>query len=408
MGAPNPFRPGFAEPPSVLAGRDDVLDSADEALAAAASDGYTPRPLLLVGPRGVGKTVLLAEVARRAGTAYGWPTLRTEVAGPVPLAAVLAARAAALYNLVTQAPSHHRYQVDQAVLRAGLAGMGGEVRLTRQPDEASSVLALEAALDGLATAVEERQSGFVLLLDELQVASHDDFAELAALLQYGTGERWPMVVVGAGLPSLRGVTSGGAEPSLGYMERADWHELGLLGQADTVVALQGPATHAGRPMDDDAAELLADATGGYPYAIQLYGKHAWRAARDRDRIDLAAAQAAIGPAGAELDRGLYASRWARTPPREREYLRAAAELAGSGRPVTGRAVAERLGLTTRAVDQYRARLISRGTLVPQGEVLDFAVPGMAGYVLRQPAEPATSRGRSPQAQRRAGPDHGPS
>lgn len=395
MSTPNPFRAGFALRPSVLAGRDEVLVSADEALATAARDGYTPPPLMLVGHRGVGKTVLLAEVVLRAGTGYGWPALPYVVAGPRPLSAALSAGAAAVHDLITQAPPGGRYRVDQAVVRAGVAGVGADVRLKRQPEK-SPALTLEAAFTRLARAAAERQTGFVVTVDELQVVPHEELAEFAALLQYGTLHEWPMVVVCAGLPSLRGLstTGTGTEPSLGYMERANWQELGLLGLTDTLAALKGPAAQAGRPMDNGAAQLLARAAGGYPFAIQVYGKHAWRAAGERRRITPAAAKAAIGPASAELDRGLYATRWARIPQREREYLRSMAELVETGRPVTGTAIASRLRITTRAAAQYRARLISRGTLVANGAVLDFAVPGMASYVLRQPIEPVIGRSRS--------------
>jgi hypothetical protein len=179
------------------------------------------------------------------------------------------------------------------------------------------------------------------------------------------------------------------------MERADWHELGLLNEADTIAALQGPAEQGGRPMDDDAARLLAQASGGYPYAIQLYGKHAWRASRGQDRIALEAARRAAAPAGRELDRGLYGARWAQASGREQEYLRALAELAREGGQVTGRAVADQLGSTTKNLAMIRARLLTKGTLVAQGEILDFAIPGMAEYVRRQPgAGPAERAGPS--------------
>ena len=66
MRQPNPYRPGFNQAPDVLVGRDEVLAAAREALDVAALDGRTPRPLVLVGSRGVGKTVLLGQIAAEA------------------------------------------------------------------------------------------------------------------------------------------------------------------------------------------------------------------------------------------------------------------------------------------------------------------------------------------------------
>jgi Putative restriction endonuclease len=74
--AGSPFRPGYNRRPPVLAGRDEVLAAADEAVAMAVGEALTPPALLLVGQRGVGKTVLLGEIADRAAKAYGWPRLR--------------------------------------------------------------------------------------------------------------------------------------------------------------------------------------------------------------------------------------------------------------------------------------------------------------------------------------------
>ncbi|MFK5644980.1 AAA family ATPase [Ornithinimicrobium sp. LYQ121] len=84
---PNPYRPGFNQAPARLVGRDAILAAAAEALEIAAFDGRTPRPLLLVGPRGVGKTVLLGEIATVAaqGTAGPPSRSRSVPAPPSPL-----------------------------------------------------------------------------------------------------------------------------------------------------------------------------------------------------------------------------------------------------------------------------------------------------------------------------------
>ncbi len=87
--------------------------------------------------------------------------------------------------------------------------------------------------------------------------------------------------------------------------------------------------------------------------------------------------------GRQLDQGLYANRWAQASPGERNYLAALASILGSSPEVRGAQVAAELGVTTRQVGTVRDRLIKKGTLTSDGELLTFSVPGMADYVRRQ-------------------------
>ena len=116
------------------------------------------------------------------------------------------------------------------------------------------------------------KAGVLITLDELQLASPIDLGDFAATLQQHVPDAWPLVVIVAGLPSIRSTHRG-----VTYFERAEWHVLGMLDLQASKIALQEPALLAGRPMSDTVARLLAEASGGYPYAIQLLGHHAWRA-----------------------------------------------------------------------------------------------------------------------------------
>ncbi len=162
-------------------------------------------------------------------------------------------------------------RAQSATVRAQVAGVGGEVRFERPMPGADPDFDLAGSMAALAATAIEHQSGFVITVDEIHLANRAGLGEFAAVLQEGTGGAWPVVVVAAGLPAMRD-----AQRAVTYFERAVWHELGLLTYDAAVRALVGPAEHAGRPMDADAAQLLADASGRYPYAIQLYGHHAWR------------------------------------------------------------------------------------------------------------------------------------
>ena len=61
----NPFSPGAGTPPPALVGRQSVLNQARLALERI-KNGKSEKSFLLVGLRGVGKTVLLRTIAEEA------------------------------------------------------------------------------------------------------------------------------------------------------------------------------------------------------------------------------------------------------------------------------------------------------------------------------------------------------
>lgn len=375
---PNPYRPGFNQAPEVLAGRDEVLDAAREALAVAALDGRTPPPLILVGSRGVGKTVLLGAIAELAAEEHGWLTVAVEVRPGVDVLPQLVERLTVAQELLDHAPPSPRFTVDVVRARLGVGGSGLEGEWGRREVASVPELALDRALSAACDLAADRRTGIVVTIDEAQAAGRGPLGELAATLQQHVGEAWPLVVVVAGLPSLRDPSR-----SITYLERADWHEIGLLSDDDARRALAGPAEDAGRPLDVGAADLLVAASGGYPFAVQLLGHHAWRASTGRRRIDLEAARAAVPAADRALRDGLYAQRWADASPKEREYLVAVARLIVDDGAASGSTAAVALGATTTEVSYLRQRLLRKGTLVAVGRDLRFPVPGMARWIVEQ-------------------------
>lgn len=375
----NPFRPGFNQPPLVLAGRDGVLAAAEEALDVAALDGRTPRPLVLVGSRGVGKTVLLGEIATVAASRHGWLAVRMEIRPGVAFTSQILERLDAARELLADTPAGGRFELQSVKARLAAFGASGEIGLSRRPPApAGEDLALDRTLTATCGAALERGTGLVVAVDELQLARRPELGDFAATLQQHVPDDWPLVVVVAGLPTIRDPTR-----SVTYFERGEWHELGLLDRHDTLLALVGPAAAAGRPLDDEAAEVLAEASGGYPFAVQVLGHHAWRQSSGARRINEAHAAAAVPRAEAELADGLYASRWEGAAPKEQDYLLAVASLMGEGEPVTGADVARHLGATPREMSYLRDRLLKKGTLVAMGRSLQFPVPGMADWINRR-------------------------
>ncbi|NYJ01297.1 hypothetical protein HNR19_001995 [Nocardioides thalensis] len=374
----NPYRPGFNQPPVVFAGRSDVLDGATEALAIAAFDGRTPRPLILVGPRGVGKTATLGEIAELAAEQHQWPTVHVEAKSGGRLLPELTARLRAASRLLAgeQAESRRRRtRVKGGTLEARVFGVGGEIEI-----EAVDQQGADSVADALAAAMRaavDAGAGLVVTIDELHSADAAELAELFGTVQESVPAGWPLVLAMAGLPTLR-ETRGRRLPT--YLERAEWHDLDTLPPDEARAALVGPAEQAGRPMTPEATGVLLDQCGGYPYAIQVAGHFAWRASHGSDEITRAHARSAVPKIEADLGQ-LFKARWDDASPKEQDYLRAMAAVAGRGEVPKGPAVAAELGAAVTSVSYLRARLLRKGTIYREaGGALHFITPGMGAWI----------------------------
>ncbi|MFN3867330.1 MAG: ATP-binding protein, partial [Demequina sp.] len=94
----NPYAPGAGRRPVALAGRDPEIANWQTSLSRI-ENGLDAVPLVLYGLRGVGKTVLLGEMARRA-VDRGWVVVKFEAGPSSDLRSSLAAR---LYTALADA-----------------------------------------------------------------------------------------------------------------------------------------------------------------------------------------------------------------------------------------------------------------------------------------------------------------
>lgn len=376
----NPYRPGFNQTPVVFAGREDVLDGAAEALEVAALDGRTPRPLILLGPRGLGKTVTLGEISSLAAERHSWPSVHVEARTGGDLMGDLARRLREAALLLTgQMPpaSKRRSRVSGGKVEARAFGVGGAVEMRTEPlpDGPVEQVAADALRQAMEAAVAAR-AGLVVTLDELHCSSPSELHHLGALLQESVPHDWPLVVAMGALPSLRSNRGSRRVPT--YLERSEWHELEGLPVPDAREALTGPAKAAGRPMTAEAASFLLERAGGYPYAIQVAGHFGWRASHGATRIGMSHAREAAPRIDKDLAQ-LFAGRWDDASGMEREYLRALASFEGEA-PHGGQ-VAARLGRSASAVSYLRARLMKKGTIYRDAAGgMHFITPGMGAWV----------------------------
>ena len=359
----NPYAPGAGSPPPELAGRDELLERAAIALDRIRA-GLAARSLLLVGLRGVGKTVLLNRI-RNDAEARGCATILIEAPEKRSLPALLAAPLrAALLKLDRLAAGGDR-------ARRALRALGGFVKamkvkfgdlefgvdLGAEPgvaDTGDLEHDLTELLATVAAAAREKKTALVLFVDELQYVDEEQLAALITALHRCAQQSAPVTLLGAGLPQLIGQTG----RAKSYAERLfEFAEIGPLAPEHAREALRAPAARHGVAYTDEALDEILRQTQAYPYFIQEWGKHCWDAAA-ASPVSRAVVDAATAIAIAELDASFFRVRLDRLTPAEKRYLRAMAEL-GPG-PHRSGDVAERLGAKVQSVAPVRAGLIGKG------------------------------------------------
>jgi len=361
----NPYAPGAGTPPPELAGRSDILKDIKIRLQRLRL-GRPAKSMMLVGLRGVGKTVLLDQMRRDAET-DGLHTVRIEAPENRSLPALIApALRLALLHL-----SKKEAAKDYAVrgLKA-LAGFASKLKLTYHDIEVGldydpePGLAdngdLEADLGTLlmqvGTAARAAGTAVVLFIDELQYVEEPQMAAFISALHRCAQEQLPVTIVGAGLPQLR-ARLGEAKS---YAERLfDIPEIRPLSPPDAREAIVRPVENEGAKIEDRAVELIIGKTQGYPYFLQEWGKHAWDIApaspiRYEDVVN------ASDEAVASLDESFFRVRFDRLTPNEKKYLRAMAELGPE--PHRSGDIAHELGRSVTSLGPTRAGLISKGMI----------------------------------------------
>jgi hypothetical protein len=374
----NPFSPGAGTPPPELAGRDDLREAVRVAIERVRR-GLPTKSVLMVGLRGVGKTVLLDRM-RDDAEATGICTIRIEAPEGRSLPALLAPELRqALLRL-----SRNEQARDGAkrALRA-LAGFAKslkvkygdiEVGFDFEPepglaDNGDLEHDLQALLEAAGVAARKAETALVMFIDELQYVKAPELAALITAMHRCAQRRAPVMLIGAGLPQLRG-RMGNAKS---YAERLfDFPEVGPLPKPAARIAIAKPVADHGAQIAKEAVERIVTEAKGYPYFLQEWGKHAWDAA-SVSPIRVGDVANATSAAIAALDESFFRVRFDRLTPAEKKYLRAMAEL-GPG-PHRSGSIAECLRREVTSLGPTRNQLIAKGMIwSPNHGDTAFTVP----------------------------------
>jgi hypothetical protein len=378
----NPYRPGAGTAPPALLGRDELLDRFGITIRRALS-AKTGKSLMPIGLRGVGKTVLLnrfEEVASAEGLQCGF----IEAPETGDFRTLFAVRLRKILLSLERGGTTKAVQRALAVLKSFSLRLpdGSQISVNVEPlaGFADSGVLSEDVSDLLVAAGEaakSKDSGVFLAIDEVQYLEVQELGALITAVHRTAQLNLPVVLAGAGLPQLPGL----AGEAKSYAERLfDFPEMGSLKEDDAIAALCIPATKGNVEFEEAAVRRIAEEARGYPYFLQEWGYHVWNHANESP-ITMADVESVRPSVIDQLDRNFFLVRFDRLTPKEKEYLRAMAEM-GPG-PHRSGDIAGRLKVRVESVAPRRSALIARGMIYsPAHGDTAFTVPMFDEYLRR--------------------------
>jgi hypothetical protein len=380
----NPFAPGAGSQPPELAGREEIISAADTALQRVLL-GRPAQSQMLLGLRGVGKTVLLNKIEQIA-EGHGYLTSFIEAPEDRKLVDLLypkiyqALRQLSLIEAARTA-THNAMRALRSFASAFKIKVGDfEVAVDPEPGVADSGN-LEYDITELFLRIGEAAKasgrGWALLIDEVQYLTIEELGALIVAMHRVNQKALPVLLFGAGLPAIAAL-SGDAKS---YAERLFiFPKVDALPKEDATNAIRQPIEDEDESINDDLLGKIVELTRGYPYFLQEWGYQVWNASPKSpiaiDCIDVAEREALR-----RLDEGFFKVRIDRLTPKEKEYVIAMARL-GPG-PYRSSDVAEVLGEKLTTLGPRRAQIIAKGMIYsPAHGDIAFTVPMFDEYLKR--------------------------
>lgn len=365
----NPFVPTFGVSPAILGGREALTSGFGASLEAGPGDPR--RTLLISGPRGIGKTVLLNELEDEAAN-RGWIHLRAQPYDLIqPLIDTEIPRA--LQSVRQSNPDRRR------ITGVNVAGLGGFS--TSIAEGAGPAPSFISALNELCDAL-PAQAGVLLTLDEVQSVDQTELWHLTAAIQDLRRDNRNVAFAAAGLPE--GVARLLQHPGTTFLRRAQHAVLAPMTPAETASVLQTTAAAGGLDLSGEVLDQAVAVTRGYPFLVQLLGYHVFERVAARNSgatlADIAAVHETVLDSLGQL---VHEPALAHVPAGERSYLQAMAAVQHGQSAVATADVAAHMGKRQQELSVVRERLIQRELIYsPQRGYLNFLIPYLGRHLTR--------------------------
>ncbi|MDU0969352.1 MAG: ATP-binding protein [Actinomycetaceae bacterium] len=344
----NPFTPTMGATPRAFVGRDAFL--ADIGMALDQGPGSLEFVTLITGQRGTGKTAMLNAIQDLAAERSWYVISETATSGFMKR---LTAAAWQIYGEIGGTQS--RRQVTGATI--------GPVSIS---SSVSDVYTPAVQLRELLTKITDLQSrddsrlhqdsvGILITLDELHHSNVDEVVEFATTIQHMVREGRLVAVAMAAIPSAVEpllADAAGTNP-ITFLRRANRVILGKIEGADVRQGLVRPVESIGMTWSPHALETAVEATGGYPFMIQLVGYECVKRSHE-SIISFEVAQAAVEAAQQRLGQLVHEPALRDLSRLDQGFLIAMSEDDG---PSEIGVIAQRLHVSPQQANTYKNRLL---------------------------------------------------
>lgn len=202
----NPYNPGAGVPPPELAGRESILRYAENTIERT-KKGKAAKSFIMIGLRGVGKTVLLNRIDQIAETA-GCQTAIFEADSNHTLPELLTQQ---LHRLLLKLDRRKRVSDEVQKAFSLLRGFASafkvrfgefEIGLSNETMTGELTIDLTDLIVAIGKAAKSRKNVAIIMIDEVQYVTTSDLSAFIMALHKISQQQLPLLFLGAGLPQL--------------------------------------------------------------------------------------------------------------------------------------------------------------------------------------------------------------
>ena len=337
----NPFSPAFGMPPRSYIHR---YKEESKILNEFCTKDSLPISYMILGARGVGKTVLMHEMANRFDDIAEWVVVRMNPNMDM------------MDSLLKKLAGHQKLSQVIKSARINLSFFGLSVEMPTSP-----VRDAEDAITEIIRSMQKNDQRLLVIVDE--ATNNESMRVFASTYQNLIGQQLPVYLLMTGL--YENISSLKNEKNLTFLYRMPRLQLGPLKLSEIAEYYKDVFL-----LSDSDAAMMAEHTKGYSYAFQLLGKLAWDNSGDYKDI--------LTEYRETLCDMVYEKIWDELSDKDRLLAYGIARSANG----SVKEVRSILGWSANELSPYKDRLAKKGLLIsPKYGHMELALPYFKGFVL---------------------------